>query len=50
MSLFVSPLDGKENVTVTSCLLGHHISSKASDVLRYRELVEASEHGEFFVL
>ena len=27
---------------VTSCLLGHHISSMALDLLWYRELAEAS--------
>ena len=39
VSLFVSPLDGKENLTVFSCLVGHHVSSMAFDMLpRYERI------------
>ena len=44
MSLVNFLLGGKKNhiPTVASCLLGHHVSLKGSDVLRYGELVGAS--------
>ena len=47
--LFVSLLYGKEDLIVTSCLMECHVSSMALDMLRYREWVEASEHGNFYV-